>query len=267
MSAAPGSPALAQLQQQFQRYVLGAAPVIEAAVTGNERGDAATRLRVYADAYRLRLLEALGNDYEALRRFIGEARFERLGRAYIEEHPSDTPSVRWFGRHLPQFLRRAPAYAARPVLAELAQFEWSKGEVFDAPDAPPLALEAVAAVAPDRWPGMQLQPHPGLRRLDLRWNVPAICLAYEQGQPAPRHRARARALPWLLWRDAALNIRWRSLGADEAAAFDALSGGASFGTLCELLCQWLEPEHAALHAASLLKRWIVDGLIVDLDVP
>ena len=264
--AAAQTPALADLQGQFQGYVLGAVPGIEAAVIGNARGDARARLGVYADAYRLRLLDVLGNDYEALRRFLGTERFERLGHAYIEAHPSDTASVRWFGRHLPEFLRHSAGYAARPVLAEMAQFEWSKGEVFDAPEAEPLRLEAVAAVAPESWPRMHLLPHPGLRRLQLRWNVPAICLAYEQQAEAPKHRARAQALPWLLWRDEALDIRWRPLGADEAAAIDALCAGGSFGELCELLCQWVEPEQAAMHAAGLLKRWIFDGLIVDLEI-
>lgn len=266
MNRPAGLPALSAVQGQFQDYVLGAVPGIEALVIGNERGDAQTRLGVYADAYRLRLLEILGNDYEALRLFLGADKFERMGRAYIEAHPSDTASVRWFGRHLPEFLRDAPGYAARPVLAEMARFEWSKGEVFDAPDAEPLPIATIAAVAPESWPHMHLQPHPALRRLDLRWNVPAICLAYEARQAVPKHRARAQHLPWLLWRDEALNIRWRPLGADEAAAIDALCAGGSFGQICELLCQWVEPEQAAMHAAGLLKRWVVDRLIADLEI-
>ncbi len=259
-------PALADLQQQFQHYILSNTPGIDTAVIANARGDAHARLAVYADAYQLRLLEALGNDYEALRQILGARRFERLGRAYIEAHPSDTASVRWFGRHLPQFLRDTAPYAARPVLAELARFEWNKGEVFDAPDAEPLNLEAVAAVPPQDWPRMHLLPHPGLRRLDLRWNVPAMCQACEAQNPLPRARPRKQPRPWLLWRDEALDIRWRPLAADDAAALDGLGQGHSFGELCELLCEWVKPDHAALHAAGLLKRWIVDGLIVRIEL-
>lgn len=267
MNAPLKSPPLADLQEQFQSYVLGAQPGIEAAVIGNDKGDARTRLDVYADAYRLRLLEVLGNDYEVLRLFLGAEKFERLGRAYIEAHPSDTASVRWFGRHLSEFLNTAPAYAARPVLGELALFEWKKAEVFDSPDAEPVALEAIAAVPPASWSDMRLLPHPTLRRLNLRWNVPAICVAAEAQQKLPKPRARAQAMPWLLWRDEELNIRWRPLDADEAAAIDALCAGSSFGELCELLCEWVEPEQAAMHAAGLLKLWVVDRLIADLEVP
>jgi hypothetical protein len=259
--------ALAALQAQFQDYVLGVAPAVEAAVIGNVRGDPQTRLNIYAEAYRLRLLESLDTDYAALRSFVGAAQFERLGRAYIEAHPSDTASVRWFGRHLPEFLGAAVGYAAKPVLAELALFEWKKGEVFDAPDADPVRIEAVAAVPPQSWGEMRLLLHPTVRRLDLRWNAPAICQACEARKKAPRATAKARPQPWLLWRDEALDIRWRPLGADEAAAIDAAGEGRSFGELCELLCEWVEPEQAAMHAAGLLKRWIVDRLIADIEVP
>src|SRR5882757_3451378 len=151
MNAPLKTSALAALQEQFQSYVLGAAPGIEAAVIGNDKSDARAPLNVYADAYRLRLLEVLGNDYEALRLFLGADKFERMGRAYIEAHPSDTASVRWFGRHLAEFLNNTAGYAARPVLGELALFEWKKAEVFDSPDAEPVALEAIAAVPPESW--------------------------------------------------------------------------------------------------------------------
>jgi hypothetical protein len=264
MSAA--APPLAKLQQQFQDYVLRGADGVAGVVKSDARGDAAMRLDVYADAYRLRLLEVLGRDYEALQRFLGPKAFERLGRVYIQAHPSDTPSVRWFGRHLPEFLCTAPAYAARPVLGELALFEWKKGEVFDAPEAEPLPLEEIAAVPPQDWPRMHLLLHPSLRRLNLRWNVPAICQAYDRGDKTPRTRAKGQALPWLMWRDAELNISWRPLEADEAAALDAVSAGRSFGELCELLCRWVEPEEAAMHAAGLLKRWVIDRLVVGVEV-
>lgn len=248
-------------QQRLQDYLLRNAGAAGELVIADARADAAERLGVYANAYRLRLLEVLGNDYPALRAVAGEDAFERIGRAYIESHPSDTPSVRWFGRHLPEFLR-----AAEPgLLADIAAFEWRKGEVFDAPEAEALAIAAVAAVPPESWPQMRLLLQPALRRLDLRWNAPALCQAQEAERELPPAEQGEEVVHWLLWRDAELDIRWRSLGDDEAAALDAVMDGASFGEICELLCQWVEPEDAAMHAAGLLKRWIFDGLVVELE--
>lgn len=258
-------PSLLRAQQRFQDYLLRGASSADELVAADAKADAATRLGVYADAYRLRLLEILGNDYPALRAFAGAEGFERIGRAYIETHPSDTPSVRWFGRHLPEFLRQSQGWDRHELLAELAAFEWGKAAVFDAPEAQALEIAAVAAVPPESWPEMRLLTQPALRRLDLRWNVTALCQAQEAQQELPEAEAAAEMVHWLLWRDAALDIRWRSLGEDEAAALDAALEGASFGAICELLCQWVEAEDAAMHAAGLLKRWIFDGLVTELE--
>lgn len=52
------------------------------------------RLRIYHDAYRLRLLEALSVAYPNLLKRLGEVQFGRLARGYIEDRPSRYPTVR-----------------------------------------------------------------------------------------------------------------------------------------------------------------------------
>ncbi|MGC1955149.1 MAG: hypothetical protein WA970_21745 [Gammaproteobacteria bacterium] len=47
----------------------------------------------------------------------------------------------------------------------------------------------------------------------------------------------------------------------EAWALDAARHGESFGALCAGLCQWVGEAQAAAHAASLLRTWIVEGLV------
>ena len=49
---------------------------------------------------------------------------------------------------------------------------------------------------------------------------------------------------------------------DEAWALDQARAGLNFPELCEGLCEWIDAEHAANRAASFLKQWVVDGLIV-----
>jgi hypothetical protein len=39
----------------------------------------------------------------------------------------------------------------------------------------------------------------------------------------------------------------------------------NFGELCERLCEWVEESSAAFHAASMLKRWMIDGLLTRID--
>jgi len=84
---------LTELQSDFQRYLLvGDERVRPLIADGNDIAIDA-RLDVYGQAYRLRLIEALGKDFPGLRALIGETDFEAAGRAYIERHPSQHPSL------------------------------------------------------------------------------------------------------------------------------------------------------------------------------
>lgn len=231
---------------------------------GDSRADAAQRIGVYAYAYRARLIEALGNDYPALQAQLGEQAFEQLGRGYIEAYPSSMPSLRWFGRHLAEYLREHEP--DQPLWAETAAFEWAQGEVFDAPDAPVVGLDAMASIPSQVWPQMRLLPQPALRRLALHWNVPQRFSAYGRDEPLPDAVRQAQPSEWLLWRRD-LAIHWRALEPDETAALDAARDDVSFGDICERLCEWIEPDTVALHAAGLLKRWINDGLIAAIEFP
>lgn len=248
---------LAALQERFQAYVQQHAGEVDQFIVADAKADAVGRMGVYADAYRLRLVEVLTNDYPALAGLIGAEAFDALARAYVDTHPSRQPSVRWFGKSLAAFLREQEG--ARSLHAELAAFEWAQGEAFDAGDAHVLALEDVARVPAAQWPYMSFEPHPTLRRLELTWNVGALAQAAADGAPLPSP-VQDDPREWLIWRRD-LVIRWRSLTADEAVALDAARHRESFGAVCERLCDHVHPEEAGLHAAGLLKRWLADGLL------
>ncbi len=256
---------LSDLQARFQSYLLGRNEDIEGLTVGSDRRPARDRLAVYADAYRLRLLEVLAEDFPGLHGMIGDQNFEALGIAYIDANPSDHPSVRWFGRRLAGFLRSTGPYREQPLLAEMADFEWAQGEVLDAADSPLVDMDSLAALAPGAWPGMRIGFQSALRRLDLNWNVPALWQAVHDGTDTPPAPGRTEAaVPWLLWRRG-LEVHWRSLEDDERWAIDMVRDGCSFGALCEgLLARTGDPE-VPLRAAGYLKRWVTDELAARIE--
>lgn len=251
--------ALRQLEGDFQDCLLGQSLDMRGQVVGDTLAGAEERVRVYVEAYRLRLLEVLQDNYTGLHALLGREQFDAMGRAYIDAHPSTHPSVRWFSRHLESFLRETEPYRDHPYLAEMAAFEWAQGLVFDAADAPVAGLDALAAVPPEAWAGLRFGLHPAVQQLVLHWNVPQAWQVLETGE-APDLQSSDGASSWLLWR-AELMSHWRSLGEDEASALEALREGRNFGELCEGLCRWHAPEAVALQAAGFLKRWLTDGLI------
>ncbi len=165
---------LTQLQDDFQGYLLRGDPAVEAHVVGTERVPIATRLAIYGDGYGARLGEALQANFPVLTKLLGEGDFETLAAAYVRGHDSQFFSIRYYGDGLAEFLATEADYAGAPVLAELARWEWSMTEIFDAADAVPIGPTDLARVAPDEWAELRFDWHPSVRRLALTWNVPQM---------------------------------------------------------------------------------------------
>ena len=252
--------ALRELQRSFQSWVLGDTRALPSTVADTGAVSAEDRLNVYAQAIRLRFLEVLGQDYPGLHGLAGDEEFRRLGLAYVAAHPSHHPSIRWFGCHLPAFLRSTEPWRDHRVLAEMAEFEWAKGELLDAADSPVVGVEDIAAIPPDRWAGIRPRPKPAVRRLALEWNVPSLWKALDAGDTPPPPARTERALDWLLWRDG-LVVRWRSIEPDEAWALRRCDAGDDFGSLCAGLCERVGEDTAAFRAATFLKQWAADGVL------
>lgn len=252
---------LERLQGDFQDYLLRGGQAIAAQVRGNARVPIETRLGIYGNAYRLRLGEALGNNYPALAKLLGEADFAALAEDYVREHDSPYFSIRYYGDALPDFLTRHENYVAAPVLAELARWEWAMTGAFDAADAEPLSHAVLSRLPPAHWAQLRFTFHPSLARLTLWWNVPQLWQAVNEDGERPAVELAPQGVEWLVWRRE-LSTFYRSLTGAEAQALDAARRGWPFGELCELLCDAVGEDSAAVEAATLLRGWVDSGLII-----
>lgn len=258
------------LESSFQLYVLGGDEVlgrdeaIVAEIAGPDDRFREARLAIYRDAYRLRLVEVLESDYPALKAHLGEA-FEGIAREYLAAHPSTFRNVRWFGGRLAGFLRAHPRHCANPVLADLAEFEWTLGLAFDAADAPSVTFDEVATVAPEHWPGLRFSAHPSLHVRKLHTAAVGLWKAALSEPASPRDENGA-VVEWAIWRKN-LAPHFRSMPADETQALAATRAGNSFADICAGLCNWVGPEQAATRAAQLLRGWVDEGWIGALSLP
>jgi hypothetical protein len=252
---------LEQVLEDFQAHVLQGDGAVEQHVRGTERVSVATRLAIYRDAYAARLIEALGTSYPVLAALLGEPDFDELGSAYVQAHDSPFFSIRHYGHELSSFLAKHPQYAAAPVLSELARWEWTLAEVFDAADDEPIDADRLAQVPPESWAELKFTWHPSLRRLQLAWNVPQIWKAASADQEHPPPSLEPAPVEWLVWRRG-VKTYFRSLSTAEAAALEAAIRKASFAELCELLCEHVEEGQAPAQAAAFLRTWLEAGLIL-----
>ena len=255
---------LAATEADFQDYVLTGNPAIDGGIDGDGDEFRSSRLAIYRDAYRLRLIEVLGNDYNVLHAYLGDESFDALAAEYVAAHPSTFRNVRWFGGRMAEFLDATPRYADHPELGELARFEWSLGLAFDSPDEAPVQFEEVAAVPPETWADLRFGPHPSLRRMDLRTNAVAIWKAIGDEVDPPAAETLTAPVAWAIWRKQHSPF-FRSLEEDEAWALGALLAHASFGEICAGLCEWVaEDAAAAARAAGLLRGGGEEGWSAEL---
>lgn len=251
---------LHDLQAAFKRYLFEEDNKIVSHVISTEKLTSNSRLAIYGNAYRSRLIDALANDYSALKYLLGEDDFSHLSLAYIKAYPSTHYSLRWFGQDLARFLDNHRIYRKHHYLTELAKFEWAFVNAFDAKDAKVSGIEDATKIPPDSWPGLRMVLHPSVRWVTCSWNCLSIWQSMKNKTAAPAPQPLDMEVNYLIWRQD-LNTIYRSLDSDEADALSAVAKGADFTELCIALTKRLKTEETSLRAASLFKTWLAEGLI------
>ena len=266
---------LKSLQEQFTAYLLVESPEISSNIVAlgppglhdistslckADNSDRFTRLKIYFDAYRLRLIEALKDNYPALHTILGDEQFASLCTDYLKHHPSRHFSIRYFGHALPDFLAGFPPYSGQVALKELALFEWTLRDVFDAADDHSLTMEELQQIPLPNWPEISFRFHPSLRRIQLSTNAVQIWKAIQEQQENIVPESVNSPVEWILWRQN-LNSYFKPLDLADSLALTALMEGQNFTQVCDILCQILDADNAAVGAARLIQQCVRDGLM------
>ena len=218
------------------------------------------RVNIYAQMYFARLLDALYEDFPCVAAFLGYERFRDLVRAYLRIYPSTHPSLRHIGRHFATFLdTQADIEEDLPFLADLARLEWTRLEVFDAPDAEPLQLQHLQHLPPEDWPALRFHLIPASHLLHSVWPVHELWAAGE----GELWSAQVRPTVVRVWRQE-FAVYHTSMDAVEQQALARVRQGEPFAAICTALESFFPPEDVVREVSSLLVRWIDDGLLAQL---
>jgi len=246
---------LARLQAEFQATILGESDKDLESICESSRLSRADRIRIYTQAYRIRLAEFVANDFPALR--------GALVSAYIEARASRYKNARWYARELPEFMEACDPWRQRQAWIDLAFFERALADAFDAADVQPLAIDALAAIAVEDQPQLNFEFQPGLVLFTVTSGTVDLYEAAIEGRALPDPIDAAGEVA-LVWRDQSQNSVYRLLEDDEALALDAARTGGSFGEICGLLGLKDSSDAVAARAATFLARWFGDGLVTGL---
>ena len=251
-------PSLHEVQRLFWESVAAQpgrdsiAPTFVTLVRGRNDRERTTRIQAYSDAYYLRLRDVLNEDFPRVSALLGPIRFDALILDYLTAFPSKHPSVRHLGRALPEFFRSQTD--APGCLADLAELEWARVEVFDAPDAECAAMGDLVSVPPDAWPTLRFLPIPALQTLHIQHPVHQVWSG-GQSLDVPAADTSLR-----VWRTSDYQVFHAPMDHRETVALRKMIEGEPFAAICEAFAD-LPNTEAAQEATALLARWIEDGII------
>lgn len=214
----------------------------------------AARLSIYGNGYFLRIIECLGQNYEAARNVLGGERFAALARAYLVRHPSTHRCIDNVGAAMDRFLARRPETRAFPFLPDLARLEWAYHEAFYADDRPAFDFAALRDVPLDRWARARVELDPSVRLLDLEWPVERLWRADGAWSRRRVTALKRRPSPLLVYRRPDGVVRVTGI---EAAAFGVLSAfkaGRAFGSA-------LKAAPSPSRVMSWFRQWAAFGVV------
>lgn len=227
-------------------------------------------INVYADAYYLRICEAVRDTYPSLKYVLGEGILDQVVRAYLAKHPSREVSIKYAGRALPGYLRDAtlPAACRAPnaVLADVAALEWAREDVFDREAGPaPLSASVLAEIREAEWPEVRFEFTPVMELVEAEHAVHTVLAAVAADEPPELPRAARTS--YLVYREDD-EVRHRELPAQEAAVLRALVDGATFFAACEAAAKTSGSslEKVVPETVTRLGDWFGLGLVTGLGV-
>ncbi len=250
---------LRQLQRAILHEVVTARPdpLARRETLPNAALTAADRLAIHGTMYRLRLDDALREDFAKTAQLLGKRAFAAAVAAYRAAHPSRHWALELYGGQFSAWLAGKAEYAGDA--AGLARLEWAVVQVRLAPGSEPLRPDWSEGLGGASLAGCRLRFASGLRV--LRVNA-AVWQYWSDVQAVGRTGRVLRLSP------AGQHVAVHAMSPVEAAMLRQLRSGAQVMAACETVARrsprWAEAVHSQL--GQWLQRWVGDGLVVGVTV-
>lgn len=214
---------LAQLQRRF----LG-----EITAADTQAAPSSAGMAIYRNAYRARLIDALGTSFERTRRWAGEDPFETAACHHILSCPPGSWSLDDYGHTFPKALETL--FPGSSELAELAWLEWHMQRAFAAPDRPLLDPAELAArgLSEQAWAELQFTMAPGFAARPITTNCTELwaLLAESDAEEFAVKAIEGQCL--IVWRNG-FSPHFRQIESAEFHALNQLAAGASLGEIAD----------------------------------
>jgi hypothetical protein len=241
-------------------------PVADDAILRHVRGGrfpAERHLQVYRNNIFESLTGALKAVYPAVERLVGTGFFAYAADGYIRRHPPASGNLHDFGEDFAAFLAGFEPARALAYLPDVARLEWAWHRAFHAADGNPLALAALATVAPEHYGELRFRLHPSAQLLASGYPILRIWQVNQSDHTGDATVDLAEGGVRLLVVRRGLDVVVESLRAGDDALLRAFAAG-----------QNLEQAGAAALAAepdydlpAALQRHVACATLTDFSIP
>lgn len=157
----------------FAAGLLDASRALPAGLAARHAADQ-RRFAVYRNNVAVGLVDALAAAYPVTEKLVGTEFFRAAARLFALDNPPASPVMLDYGDGFAEFLETFPPAAALPFLADVARIERAALECWHAADAGPLAIAALAELAPEALADCRLVVHPAARVVRSRFSAATI---------------------------------------------------------------------------------------------
>jgi hypothetical protein len=249
-------PNLLELQLQLCRAVLGGDTAALVAAIRGDGLDPAARLQIYRNHSFATLGTVLEGTFPVVCRLVDKRFFAYAAHEYLRKHPPHSRCLVEHGADFADFLAGFPPCRDLPYLADVARFEWALNIAATVREAPPLPIEALAAIPSDKAADLTVCLQPSVSYFASGWPIDTIWQANQQSEVPTVDLARGSTCIEI--RRAGDAVAWRRLDPGSFAFRTAIADGlvlAGAATTATV-------EDPAFDLAAALDRVFGEGLAV-----
>ncbi|WP_281543745.1 DNA-binding domain-containing protein [Grimontia sp. SpTr1] len=250
---------LQSLQDSFQTIVLSQ-QCTEADWVNEREGSLPSkdRLAIYYNAYRIRLIDVLRDNFEHTAVYLGDDWFNQLAADYVQTHPSTYTNIGYYGHLFAGFI--AEQLPDDLEVAELAELDWTLRRAFDGEDSDVLTMEKLQTMATADPENIQLCAVPTLTLTTHTCNTLDIWHAIDKEETPPTVTPLPQSVDVLIWRKGH-SPHFRSVSPLESAAISMIQTGINLNNLGAQLQAQFPDVDVSVEFGQMLHRWIEDEVL------
>jgi uncharacterized protein (UPF0276 family) len=209
------------------------------------------QLAVYVNSYRLRLYDVTAEDYSVLKYYLGEDKFDRLIKDFVNTVQSEHFNIGRYAKHLPNFLKEH--LLGSNFAVELTELENAISQLTDSEETIPLESKHLDGITLETLMETKLYPRKALKLFVFDYPINAYYRMVKNEElptlPAPEKSY------LVVFRHA--DVVWRmDLEYSEYELLKKLFNGHTIG---EALATF--DESVAEKLTEYFSRWILNGLL------